>query len=59
MPNITYTGTFKVIRQIVDWINSFNPVDEHFEVKTYTDINGNTVNAMFQKVEVEDEPNNP
>ena len=25
MPQITYTGTFKVIQQIVDWINNFTP----------------------------------
>jgi hypothetical protein len=56
---INYSGTFKVLRQIVDWINNFNPVDEHFEVKPYTDINGDTVNALYQKVEVEDESDNP
>lgn len=51
---IEYTGTFKVIRQIVDWINSFVPTpseDPRFEVHSYTDINGNTVNALYQITE--------
>ena len=56
MPNIEYTGTFKVIQQVVDWINSFVPApseDPRFEVHEYTDINGNTVNALYQIVEDE------
>lgn len=51
---IEYTGTFKVICQIVDWINSFVPApseDPRFEVHQYTDINGNTVNALYQITE--------
>ncbi len=54
MPQITYTGTFKVIQQIVDWINNFVPApseDPRFEVHQYTDINGNTVNALYQIME--------
>jgi hypothetical protein len=54
MPQITYTGTFKVIRQIVDWINNFVPApseDPRFEVHQYTDINGNIVNALYQVLE--------
>lgn len=54
MPQINYTGTFKVIQQIVDWINNFVPApseDPRFEVHTYTDINGNTVNALYQILE--------
>lgn len=52
---INYTGTFKVIKQIVDWINSFDPsaLNANFEVKEYTDINGNTVNALYQIIEEE------
>jgi len=54
MSQITYTGTFKVIRQIVDWINNFVPTpseDPRFEVHQYTDINGNTVNTLYQIME--------
>lgn len=54
MTPIVYTGTFKVVRQIVDWINNFVPApseDPRFEVHTYTDINGNTVNALYQVLE--------
>lgn len=56
MPNIEYTGTFKVIQQVVDWINNFVPApseDPRFEVHEYTDINGNTVNALYQIMEDE------
>ena len=51
---IEYTGTFKVIRQIVEWINNFVPSpteDPRFEVRQYTDIDGNTVNATYQVME--------
>ena len=51
---INYTGSFKVIQQIVDWINNFVPApseDPRFEVHTYTDVNGNTVNALYQVLE--------
>lgn len=51
---INYTGTFKVIQQVVDWINNFVPApseDPRFEVHEYTDVNGNTVNALYQLVE--------
>lgn len=51
---INYTGSFKVIQQIVDWINNFTPTpsdDPRFEVHTYTDINGNEVNALYQILE--------
>lgn len=56
MPNdpIEYTGTFKTMRDVVDWINNFVPSpseDPRFEVHEYVDINGNTVNAMFQVLE--------
>lgn len=56
MPNIEYTGTFKVIQQVVDWINNFVPApseDPRFEVHEYTDINGNAVNALYQIMEDE------
>lgn len=47
---IEYTGTFKVIQQIVDWINNFTPSgDSFFEEDEYVDINGDTVTALFQK----------
>ena len=52
---ITYTGTFKVIQQIVEWINGFTPSSSAVETKTYVDISGNTVNALYQITEVEDE----
>lgn len=51
---INYTGNFKVIRDIVNWINSYVPSpseDPRFEVHSYTDINGNTVNAMYEVIE--------
>lgn len=58
MSQINYTGTFKVIQQVVDWINNFVPApseDPRFEVHEYTDINGDTVNVMYQVIE-EDNP---
>ena len=49
---ITYTGTFKVIRQIVDWINAFSPEDTYFEeIDDYVNINGDTVTVLCQKEE--------
>ena len=54
MAPIVYTGTFKVVQQIVDWINNFVPTpseDPRFEVHSYTDINGDTVNALYQVME--------
>ena len=51
---IEYTGTFKVIQDIVNWINNFVPTpseDPRFEVHSYTDINGNVVNALYQIME--------
>ena len=55
---INYTGHFKVIQDIVDWINNFVPSpseDPRFEVHEYVDINGNTVNALYQVIEEDDE----
>lgn len=50
MSQIVYTGTFKVIKQIVDWINNYTPSgDSQFEEGEYVDINGDTVIALFQK----------
>ena len=56
MPNetIEYTGNFKTIRDIADWINNYEPApseDPRWVVRPYVDINGNTVNAMFQVLE--------
>ena len=54
MAPIIYTGKFTVIRQVVDWINNFTPgpsEDPRFEVHSYTDINGNTVDALYQIME--------
>ena len=54
MAPITYTGKFTVIRQVVDWINNFTPgpsEDPRFEVHSYTDINGDTVDALYQIME--------
>lgn len=54
MSQINYTGTFNVIQQVVDWINNFVPApseDPRFEVHEYTDVNGDTVNALYQLVE--------
>lgn len=56
MPNetIEYTGNFKTIRDIADWINNYTPApseDPRWVVRPYVDINGNTVNAMFQVLE--------
>lgn len=54
MAPIVYTGKFTVIRQVVDWINNFTPSpseDPRFEVHSYTDINGDTVNATYQVME--------
>ena len=42
------------MREVVDWINNFEPApseDPRFEVHEYVDINGDTVNAMFQVLE--------
>jgi len=53
---IEYTGHFKVIQDIVNWINNFVPTpseDSRFEVHSYTDVNGNTVNALYQVLEDE------
>lgn len=53
---INYTGTFKVIQQIVDWINNFVPApseDPRFEVHEYVDIKGDTVEALYQIMEDE------
>lgn len=55
---INYTGHFKVIQDIVNWINNFVPApseDPRFEVHEYVDINGDTVNALYQVIE-EEEP---
>lgn len=55
---INYTGHFKVIQDIVDWINNFVPSpseDPRFVVDEYVDINGNTVNALYQVIEEDDE----
>ena len=56
MPNetIEYTGNFKTIRDIADGMNNYTPApseDPRFEVHEYVDINGNTVNALYQIVE--------
>lgn len=51
---IEYTGTFKTMQDVVNWINNYEPApseDPRFEVHEYVDINGNTVNAMFQVLE--------
>lgn len=51
---IEYTGTFKTIQDVVNWINNYEPTpseDPRFEVHEYVDINGNTVNALYQIVE--------
>ena len=56
MPDpIVYTGTFKVIQDIVERLN--NATDGNFEWAEYTNINGDTVNVLCQKIpeEVEDE----
>ena len=57
MSQINYTGAFKVIQQIVDWINNFVPApseDPRFEIHEYTDINGDNVTALYQAIEEED-----
>lgn len=51
---IEYTGTFKTMQDVVNWINNYEPApseDPRFEVHEYVDINGNTVNALYQIVE--------
>jgi len=51
---IEYTGTFKTMQDVVDWINNYEPApseDPRWVVRPYVDINGNTVNAMFQVLE--------
>ena len=47
---INYTGTFKVIREVVDWINNYVPGggSVFFKQEEYTNINGDTVNVLCQ-----------
>lgn len=48
---IEYTGTFKTLRDIADWINNHpgGGGDDHFDEGTYVNINGQTVTVLYQK----------